>query len=128
MKLKPIENLKYFLATGYVAQGIESDVFNNIGNRLFGRDNPDSSLSTSSTLGDVIFLVVQTLLIVAGSIAVIFLIVGGYKYIVARGHEDQVEEAKHTMENALWGLVVIIMSFAIIRIIATILLEGRLGI
>lgn len=80
------------------------------------------------TAGEVITRVLQILLLVAASIAVLYLIIGGIKYILSRGNEEKVESAKGTMTAAIWGLVIIIMSFAIIYIISEILITGQTGI
>ena len=104
--------------------GIKSGVFNDIGNLFVGEEN--SPIKTE-TLGDLVLLVVQIMLIVAGSVSVIFLIIGGYRYIVAHGNEELAESAKKTMTSAVIGLVVITLAFAIISIIANILTKGAPG-
>lgn len=101
-------------------KGIESQTFKDL-KSYFG-----SGLPGSDTFGGLVALIVQILLVVAGSIAVIFLIIGGYRYITASGNEEQTEAAKKTLTGALIGLVIIAMSFAIIAIISNILL-GQTG-
>jgi len=53
----------------------------------------------------------------AGSIAVIFLIVGGFQYVASRGNEEQMEKAKKTITAAIIGIVIIVMAFAIVSIV-----------
>ena len=53
----------------------------------------------------------------AGSIAVIFLIVGGYQYITSRGNEEAMERAKRTIGAAILGIVLVVMAYAIVVII-----------
>lgn len=72
--------------------------------------------------------IIQIALLVAGSVAILFLIAGGYRYIVARGNEEAVEAAKKTISGAILGLVIIILSFTIITVIAQVLLQGRAGL
>lgn len=113
------------------AQGVVNDFFKRVGKDLFG-SNPDPKVAATSpagarNIGELIFFVVNILLLVAASIAVIFLIVGGYKYIVAHGNEEAAEEAKKTIKGAIIGLIVIVLAFAIVNIIISILLKGVPG-
>jgi hypothetical protein len=62
-----------------------------------------------------------------GFVAVLFLIIGGYRYITARGNEEQAEDAKRTLTNAIIGIVVVIASFVVIRVIASALILGPFG-
>lgn len=52
--------------------------------------------------------------LIAGFAAVIFLVIGGIKYITSGGAADQISKAKQTIIYALVGLVVISASRAII--------------
>ena len=113
------------------ADGVLSKLFGDIGRDLFGIDidsnKVGNSPATSQTAGQLVSNVLQILLLVAGSIAVVYLVIGGIKYVLSRGNEEKVESAKATMGAAIWGLVIIIMSFAIILIISEALLKGAPG-
>ncbi len=61
------------------------------------------------------------LLYAAGGIAVLFLIVGGFQYVASRGNEEATEKAKKTITYAVVGIVVIVLAFAIVAIVNTIL-------
>lgn len=67
----------------------------------------------------VIIVVINYGLGISGAIAVLFLIVGGFWYITSAGNEEQSEKGKKTIINAVIGLIVIILSSVIIRIIAS---------
>ena len=71
--------------------------------------------------------VISIALMVVGTLAIMFLIWGGARYITARGNEEQAEDAKRTLTNAIIGIVVVILSFVIIRVIASALILGRFG-
>ncbi len=62
--------------------------------------------------------IVNILLSVTGIIAVLFLIWGGFRYITSAGNDEVAESAKKTIQNAIIGLVIIILSYTIITIIA----------
>ena len=81
-----------------------------------------------TTVGDLVTNVLQILLLVAGSVAVVFLVLGGFRYITSRGNEEATESAKKTMTAAIVGLVVIIMAFAAVYIVSQLLITGNTGI
>lgn len=57
------------------------------------------------------------LLLIAGAVAVVMIIVGGVRYMISMGNPQQTEGAKKTIIYALVGLIVIISSFSIARIV-----------
>ena len=61
--------------------------------------------------------IVNTLIFVAGIIAVIFIIVGGLRYILSQGDEKAVEGAKNTVLYSVIGLVVVILAYAIVNFV-----------
>ncbi len=61
--------------------------------------------------------IVNTLIFAAGIIAVIFIIVGGVRYITSQGDEKGVEGAKNTILYAVIGLVVVVLAFAIVNFV-----------
>ncbi len=54
---------------------------------------------------------------VAGLVAVIYLIMGGFNYVTAGGDPEAVEGAKTTIVNAIIGLVIILVSYLIVQFI-----------
>ena len=132
MKLK--EKINLFAVGVFLAQdpkGVLNDWFNSSGDfagkgvkRLFG--SPTGPAGETS-IGGLITSVLQILLMVAGGIAVIFLVWGAISYIASRGNEEATEAAKKTMTSALVGLIVVIMAFAMVFIISQILVTGAPG-
>ena len=55
--------------------------------------------------------------ILIGSLAVIFIIFGGIKYIASGGNPEQTNKAKNTILYAVIGLVVSVFSVAIINFV-----------
>jgi hypothetical protein len=80
-------------------------------------------ISTSTNIVDVVFTVINWILIVTGAAAVLMLIVGGFRYITSAGNEGQVEAAKETMTSAIFGLVIVLLAFVIASTINTIILN-----
>jgi len=58
--------------------------------------------------------VVQTLLIVGGAIAVIYLIYGGLLYITASGDAEKATKGRTAIINAIIGIVIIALAYVII--------------
>jgi len=53
----------------------------------------------------------------AAAVAVIFLIIGGLRYITAGGNEDSIAAAKSTIMHAVLGLLVIVGSYVIVNFV-----------
>ena len=72
---------------------------------------------------------IQFILVVAFVLAFVFLIIGGIRWIVAGGDEKGVAGARGMITAALIGLVIVLVAFAIIRLVevffeVTIISEG----
>ena len=76
----------------------------------------------ATTASELILGVINILLAIVGILAVLFVIIGGIRYITAHGNEEQAEGAKKTILHAVIGVVLVILSFAIITIIANALI------
>ncbi|MFC1730938.1 pilin [candidate division KSB1 bacterium] len=63
----------------------------------------------------------QILITLAGTLSVIFVMVGGYRYVI--GTEDKKEEAKHTITYALIGLAVTLLAWIIIDLVLQVATE-----
>ncbi|MGE5392774.1 MAG: hypothetical protein ACM3NH_03460 [Candidatus Saccharibacteria bacterium] len=85
-------------------------------------------LPDQATASDFIIFIINIALAIAGLIAVFFLIIGGFRYITAAGNEDSSEQAKKIILNAIIGIVVIILSFVIVRVISNALTRGSGGV
>lgn len=66
------------------------------------------------TIFDTIIAVVTWGLGIAGAVAVLYLIVGGFLYITAGGDEGRIEKAKNTIKNSIIGIVVILLALVIV--------------
>jgi hypothetical protein len=75
-----------------------------------------------TTPSRLILTAINVLLALAGVIAVLFLVIGGLRYLSARGNEEAAEAAKKTLLNAVIGIVIVILAFAIIRVISNVLI------
>jgi len=83
-------------------------------------NNPQGVGNVGVAQGGLIPIVIQViniLLSLAGLVAVIYLIYGGFRYITSRGDEDEAAEAKNVIIYAIIGLIVIGISAVIVRFI-----------
>lgn len=69
--------------------------------------------------GGIFTTVANTLIFLVGAIAVIFLIIGGLRYVISNGDPKNVEAAKNTILYAIVGIVVAIISFAAVQFVIT---------
>lgn len=54
---------------------------------------------------------------IAGAISILFLVIGGYRYIVGGIIQSQREQGKQTIMYALIGLIISVLSWAIVNTI-----------
>lgn len=55
-----------------------------------------------------------SLIYIAGPIAVLMIAIGGFRYVIAHGEQSQMDEAKKNITWAIIGLLIIIISYAIV--------------
>lgn len=78
----------------------------------------------SQTITDVLKKVINWMLGLVGFLALIALIIGGARMIMDFGNEEQVKKAKMTITWAVIGLLVVMLSYAIINIVVSDVLGG----
>lgn len=82
-------------------------------------NRPMDFLSNALPIG---LAVLDMLLVIAGLVAVGFVIYGGIRYVLSQGEPDNTRAALHTIINALIGGVIAMMGVAIVSFIG-----NRLG-
>ena len=77
-------------------------------------NQPDQTgQNTTAWLVARVGAVMQVFLSLLGIMMILLLLYGGYLWMTARGNEQQVEDAQHTIRSAIFGAIVIIASAAI---------------
>ncbi len=79
-----------------------------------GAANGGNGCTSTISLTDVIRNVINIFSIIIGLVAVIMLMVGGFKYITAAGESSNITSAKQTIMYAIIGLVVAALSQSIV--------------
>ena len=74
-------------------------------------------LAANQSLEQLIVNVIGLLLLFSGIIAVLFIIIGGFWYITAQGNDEQAEKGRKALTNAIIGIVIIAMAYAIIYVV-----------
>lgn len=77
-------------------------------------NNPLSNVTTVPELLEALLNIVVT---IAVPIVVLFIILAGFKYVTARGNEQQTAEARRALTYSIIGAVVLIGAFAILAMI-----------
>jgi multisubunit Na+/H+ antiporter MnhB subunit len=75
-------------------------------------DTPTSLTGSVKTISNVLIFVI-------GAIAVIMLIIGGFRYVVSQGDPASTKAAKDTILYAIVGLIVAILAYAIVNYVTT---------
>lgn len=75
--------------------------------------------------GGVFQTVANTLVFLVGAVSVIFLIIGGLRYVISQGDSKNVTAAKDTILYAVIGIVVAVISFALVNFVISALSKAQ---
>lgn len=73
--------------------------------------------AAANTLNNTIEFIVNILTIIVGIVAVIMIIVGGFRYITSSGDSNNINAAKNTIIYAIVGLIVVALAQVIVRFV-----------
>lgn len=79
------------------------------------------SINNRSDVINLIALVISWALYLSGAVAVVFVIIGGYRYLTAGGNEETATKGRKAVVNAIIGLVIIILAYVIINVVTNFL-------
>jgi len=82
--------------------------------------NPElvpSAIAPINNAVNVVKGIIQFILVIAFVAAFIFLLIGGLRWITAGGDEKAVASARNMITAALIGLVIVLVAYAIIRLV-----------
>lgn len=71
--------------------------------------------SDKNALSSIIVTVTNIILFLVGAVAVIMLIVGGFRYVTSNGDQNAVTGAKNTILYAIIGIVVAFLAYAAVQ-------------
>jgi len=82
----------------------------------FGLNEVNNGLNNSLASGDprtIVGRIINLALTFLGVIAVVIIIIGGFKWMTAGGNEDKVSEAKKLLGAGVIGLVIVLAAWAL---------------
>jgi hypothetical protein len=99
----------------------------------FGDSSTGSAFASESGLGqadltDTIAQIIRVALGFLGIIAVVIILMGGFKWMTAQGNDDKVTEAKKLIISGIIGLVIILSAYAIASFVISNLVTATAGI
>ena len=81
-----------------------------------GTDQEGTSLFDQ---GGIFQTITNILLFLVGAISVIMLIIGGVRYVISGGDQNQVTGAKNTILYAIVGIIVAFLAYAAVNFVVT---------
>ncbi|MCB9834673.1 hypothetical protein H6792_01415 [Candidatus Nomurabacteria bacterium] len=81
--------------------------------------NNVEDIDKSKTIGEVFSSVTQVLLVVIGIASVIVIIIAGLRMVFSQGDPKAFESARNTILYAIIGIVIALLSYAIINFVLT---------
>ena len=88
---------------------------------------PATVTSPENVINSIFQFGTNFLLYAAGSVAVLLLVVGGVMYTVSFGEQERMDSAKKIIKYALIGLLVIILAYAIVSNVISIVYNTTSG-
>ncbi len=86
----------------------------------------ESNLAIFKDLNSLVNFVINLVFGVGLAIALLFVIIGGIKYVMSKGDEGKATEARNTITNAIIGAVVIIVFKILLNLALNILGGGKI--
>lgn len=77
---------------------------------------------------DVLTFVIRFFFIIAGLVALIFLLLGALSWITSGGNKESVDKAREKIQAALVGLILIFVVLATVAVIENIFFPGNTGL
>lgn len=97
------------------AQALTNDEF--FGGNLTGNEFASSAGLSSGDLPTTIASIIRVILGFLGIVAVVIILIGGFKWMTAGGNDDKVKSARKVMVSGIIGLVIVLSAFAIAQFV-----------
>jgi hypothetical protein len=76
--------------------------------------------------GALVTKALEWLLGLAGMLTVLFIILGGYRYMTAAGNPEGIKYGKKMLQWALIGFVVVMLSYSIVALVTRLFISGQI--
>lgn len=88
---------------------------------------PESALGFHiPTMTDVLTFMIRTFFAVAGIIALLYLLLGALAWITSGGNKESVEKARDKIQNAIVGLILIVLVLALMYTLEQVVFAGKI--
>lgn len=109
--------ISLFLLNFFLLIAIPNFVLANAGEDPYGLETTveetdlphDKTKDLSTIAGEII----NYLFGILGTIFLIIILIGGYRWMTAGGNEEKVEAAKKIISAGIWGMIIIFLAYAI---------------
>ncbi len=106
------------------AQSIADNVCKGVISTETGTISPTTNVESCAPSGDQTLAgaaqrIINIFSIVVGTVSVIMIIIGGFRYIISGGDSTGVTAAKNTILYAIVGLVIVLFAQVIVRFVIT---------
>ncbi len=86
---------------------------------IIGPATTDGEIDWQAASGLIALALIEILLRVATIVALVFVLIGGFKFITSQGEPDNAASARQTIQNALIGLVISLLATGIVAFVAS---------
>lgn len=86
----------------------------------FGLKDWSGGQGVSGLISNIILVILG----IAGAVAILFIIIGGFQYILSGANEDLAKRGKTTLVNAVIGLIIIVLSYTVVNVVYRTLVVG----
>ena len=97
--------------------------------KIFGEIKPPPGSEFASgpnPLGVLLSTGISLFLIIAGIVTLIYLLWGGFDWISSAGDKEKLLKARHKIQNAFIGMIVVIAALVIFNLLTGVILGGRI--
>lgn len=111
----------FTLGIGFAVPALAADQIQTglcTGANLQFTDNPSDNCGSSNatgTINHIVHTIINLLSAIVGIVAVIMIIVGGFRYITSGGNDTSVTSAKNTILYAIIGLIIVALAQVLVR-------------
>lgn len=82
-----------------------------------GEFNTTGDIAGATSIGGLIVGVIRFLLALLLALAVLMIIIGGFIYLTSAGNEDKAKNGRKTVMYAIYGLIIVILSYTLVNVV-----------
>ncbi len=105
--------LTLLITTAIFTWGISSALALDLTGKLIGVGSAMGFTETTPNLAKTIGLIIRAFLSILGVIFLIYIVYGGYQWMMARGNEENLTKAKAIIRGSITGLIIVLAAYAI---------------